>query len=92
MWIEHTERPLIAHSLSLILLLVGDHDRKEWRPTTYGERNGHQLAHALVIALVVFAVPLVFRKARWNDGSRFDWKQVGAMKLAVFILKLIWPA
>lgn len=50
------------------------------------------LAHAILTGLIVFAVAWVFRKQGWADHNRFDWRQVLAMTVAVFILNLIWPA
>ena len=50
------------------------------------------LAHAVVTGLIVFIVMQVFRRMGWNDGSRFDWRQVVAIAFAVFLLNLVWPA
>lgn len=49
------------------------------------------LAHAVVTGLIVFAVMQVFRRAGWTDGTRFDWRQVITIAVAVFILNLVWP-
>ena len=49
------------------------------------------LVHAVVTGLIVFAVMWVFRKMGWNDGSRFDWRQVAVIALAVFVFNLAWP-
>lgn len=50
------------------------------------------LAHAIVTGLIVFAIMQVFQRAGWGNGKRFDWRLVGAIALAVFVLNLVWPA
>lgn len=50
------------------------------------------LAHAIVTGIIVFAILQVFQRAGWSDGKRFDWRLVGAIALAVFVLNLVWPA
>ena len=49
------------------------------------------LAHAIVTGIIVFAIMQVFQRANWSDGKRFDWRLVGAIALAVFVLNLVWP-
>lgn len=49
------------------------------------------LAHAIMTGLIAFAVMWIFRTAGWSDGKHFDWRQVAAMTVAVFILNLVWP-
>ena len=68
--------------------------RSDLKENSFGGRSimHFDLAHAIVTGLIVFAIMQVFQRAGWGNGKRFDWRLVGAIALAVFVLNLVWPA